>query len=298
MPSITTGSLRLPVVVSGVLLALAALVAGCADSTVEGLQQEVAQLRQDLNAATLALYRSRADTETLIGQLDRRSREQGVETNRQLGALAQRVDGLAADLARVAGRLDELTHRVEELGRGRPAPGGSAAPSGTASPGGATSPSAAAPPSGAAPVEPRSRTGPGPEQAFQAAYLDFTKGNYPLAVSGFREFARRFPDSPQADQAQYWVGEAYFSMGRASAGRGEADKARGELEQAVQEFRRVVLNYPKGGKVPGALYKEALALIDLNQPNVAASRLQYLLDNFPQSEEAPLARERLRSLRP
>jgi outer membrane protein assembly factor BamD (BamD/ComL family) len=29
---------------------------------------------------------------------------------------------------------------------------------------------------------------------------------------------------------------------------------------------------------------------------VAQARLQYLVDNFPQSEEAPLARERLKSL--
>ena len=280
MTDATTGSLRLPVVVSAALLLLGPLLGGCADSTVEGLQQEVAQLRQDLNAATLALHRSRGDTETLIGQLDRRSREQGAETTRQLGALSARVDGLAAELARVAGRLDQVSQRIEELGRARPAPGAGAPPA-----------------SGTPTVEPRSRTGPGPEQAYQAAYRDFTTGNFPLAVSGFRDFVRRFPDSPRTDEAQYMVGEAYFSMARASAGRGEADKARGELEQAVQEFRRVVLNYPKGGKVPGALYKEALALIDLKQPNVAATRLQYLLDNFPQSEEAPLARERLTSLK-
>jgi tol-pal system protein YbgF len=282
MPFRATGSLRLPVVVSSGLLLLAPLVvSGCADSTVEALQQEVAQLRQDLNAATLALHRSRGDTETLIGQLDRRSREQGAETGRQLGALSSRVDGLAAELARVAGRLDEVGQRVDALSRARSAPGAGAAA-----------------PSGAPPVEPRaSGGGPSPEQAYQAAYLDFTKGNFPLAVSGFREFVRRFPDSPLADQAQYWVGEAYFSMGRTSAGRGEADKARSELEQAVQEFRRVVLNYPKGGKVPGALYKEALALIELKQCKVAEARLRYLIDNFPQSEEAPLARERLSSLR-
>jgi TolA-binding protein len=48
--------------------------------------------------------------------------------------------------------------------------------------------------------------------------------------------------------------------------------------------------------VPTALYKEALALVELKQMKVAQARLQYLVDNFPQSEEAPLARERLKSL--
>ena len=48
--------------------------------------------------------------------------------------------------------------------------------------------------------------------------------------------------------------------------------------------------------MPTALYKEALALLELKQTRLAQTRLQYLLDNFPQSEEAPLAKERLANL--
>ena len=76
----------------------------------------------------------------------------------------------------------------------------------------------------------------------------------------------------------------------------QAEKAREALEQSVQEFRKVFVNYPRGAQVPTALYKEALALVELKQMKVARARLQYLVDNFPQSEEAPLARERLKSL--
>ena len=39
-----------------------------------------------------------------------------------------------------------------------------------------------------------------------------------------------------------------------------------------------------------------MALFELKQVKVAQARLQYLVDNFPQSEEAPLARERLKNL--
>ena len=85
-------------------------------------------------------------------------------------------------------------------------------------------------------------------------------------------------------------------MARASADGGRADQSKQELEQAVQEFRKVIVNYPRASKVPTALYKEALALVELKQMKVAKARLQYLVDNFPQSEEAPLARERLKSL--
>ena len=137
-----------------------------------------------------------------------------------------------------------------------------------------------------------------PQEAYQAAYLDFSKGRYALAIPEFREFIRRFPDSPLSDSAQYSIGESYFSMGRASATAGQADKSRQEMEQAVREFRKVLINYPRGSKVPAALYKEALALTELKQTTLAQARLQYLLDHFPQSEEAPLAKEQLAALKP
>ena len=105
------------------------------------------------------------------------------------------------------------------------------------------------------------------------------------------------PDFLIADDAQYWVGEAYFSLARGYGNAGQGDKAAQSLEQAVQEFKKVVANYPRGEKTPTALYKEALALIELKQPELAQSRLQYLVENFPQAAETPLARERLASLK-
>jgi tol-pal system protein YbgF len=253
-------------------------------------QQDVAQLRQELNALTLTVRRGRSDTDAALAQLDRRSREQSTETARQLSTLSARLDGLAADLGRITARLDEIAARAESAGRApstpRPAPGPTSTPAAPAPPA----------PAAATPAARPGAEGTTAEQAYKAAYLDFSKGSYPLAISGFREFLRRFPDSLLADKAQYWIGEAYFSLASASAGGGRAAQATREWEQAVQEFRRVVLNYPRAEKVPTALYKEGLALIELKQTRLARSRFKYLIDNFPQSEEAPLAKERLAAL--
>ena len=136
-----------------------------------------------------------------------------------------------------------------------------------------------------------------PEDIYQAAYIDFSKGSYQLAITNFREFIRRFPEHALAGNAQYWVGEAYFSLARGFTDASQADRAQEELGKAIQEFRKVVANYPRGEKTPAALYKEALALLELKQPQVAQARLQYLVDNFPQAEETPLARERLTVLK-
>src|SRR3989475_2943745 len=137
-----------------------------------------------------------------------------------------------------------------------------------------------------------------PQDIYQSAYLDFSKGSYALAIAGFREFLRRFPDQALAGAAQYWIGEAHFSLARGYANAGQTQQANEALEQAMQEFRKVLANYPRSDKAPASLYKEALVLFELNQPAVAQQRLQYLVETFPQSEEAALARERLSALRP
>jgi len=270
------GSLGLPAVVFWVVL-----LSGCASD--DSAQHDIAQLRQDLNAVNLAVHRSKGETETVVGQLDRRTREQAAENTKQLQTLSARLDSLTAELNSLSARLDELTQRLDTLSR--PAGGGSPPrPSPTPAP----TPS----PSGGG----RSSGGPSAEESYKAAYLDFSKGNYSLAIASFREFVRRFPDAPQADGAQYWIGESYVASARAAATQGQADKAKEALQQAVQEYRKVFVNYPRGAQVPTALYKEALALEELKQIKLAQARLQYLVDNFPQSQEAPLARERLKSL--
>jgi TolA-binding protein len=273
--AVTKGSLWLPLVFSVALTA-----AGCASGAEEAMQQDMAKMRKDLDALNLAVHRSRGETETVLGQLERRTREQSGESTRQLASMNAQIDRLTAELNRLSARLDELSQRLDSQSRPQGAPSGSRpAPLPTPAPGGARAPGDAT-----------------AEESYKTAYLDFTKGNYTLAIAEFREFVRRYPDAAQADAAQYWIGESYFSMGRTAASAGQAEKAREALEQSVQEFRKVFVNYPRGTQVPTALYKEALALVELKQMKVARARLQYLVDNFPQSEEAPLARERLKSL--
>jgi TolA-binding protein len=136
-----------------------------------------------------------------------------------------------------------------------------------------------------------------PQDLYQASYIDFSKGNYALAIDGFREFLRRYPDHAQASNAQYWIGEGYAALAQQHTNAGQTERATEALQRAVQEFRKVVANYPRGDRAPTALYKEALTLVELKQPALAQSRLQYLVDNFPQAEEVPLARERLAALK-
>ena len=261
------------------------------------------QLRGEVAAAQQAAQRARADAETAaLRAVDARLKTQGADGERDATALNRRLDGLATSLTELTSRVDELAARVDALGRqvrggtsgsGNVATATPRATPATPPPAGATSTPASPPPAGQRPTTSALQ----PQDIYQAAYIDFSKGSYALAMAGFREFLRRFPDHQLAGNAQYWIGEAYASQARAAANAGQADRVAPELEAAVQEYRKVLANYPRSEKAPTALYKEALALIELKQPAVAQQRLEYLVANFPQAEETPLARERLNSLK-
>ncbi len=289
---------------AGLLLA-ALLSGGCAsvsDVTGVATQQDLLEVRTELARVQKSAQQTKIDAESALAQLEKRQRDKAGEDQRRLEALLERLEGLSTGVTALAGRLDDLNTRTEALGRqlrGATAVPPPLPPTATARP---AAPAPTPPPS-APPVEPTPGSRPStnalqPQDIYQAAYIDFSKGSYPLAIAGFREFLRRYPDHALAGAAQYWIGEAHFSLARGYTNAGQAEKATEALEQAVQEFRKVQANYARSDKAATALYKEALALLDLKQPAVAQARLQYLVDNFPQAEEAPLARERLAALKP
>jgi tol-pal system protein YbgF len=307
------------------LLLAILLLGGCAhvqDVTGVATQQDLLQIQTDVTVAQQRAQRALGEAQAALAQAQRRERD--TDTEQRVAALNQRVEALTASVTTLSSQLDELNSKLDALSRqpraAAPVPTSvPRATAATATP--PTPPSSAAPPAApsaptvssttpstasapapipAAPeVASRPTTNPlQPQDIYQAAYLDFSKGNYPLAIAGFREFLRRFPDQALAGAAQYWIGEAQFALARGYANAGQAPQATEALEQAVQEFRKVLANYPRSDKAPASLYKEALVLIELKQSDAAQQRLQYLVETFPQSEESALARERLAALRP
>ena len=280
--------------------------AGVAEVAGTATQNDLMQLRADVTRVQLDLQRVRSDSERHAAGVDARLREDSGQSARQSQDIARRLEALTTTLTTLSARVDDLATRVDSLTRrvtAAPAPAPSRPPVAATPPTPTPAPTPPVPaPAPAAPPLPQVGARPStgalqPQDVYQAAYIDFSKGSYALAIAGFREFLRRYPDHELADNAQYWIGEAHFSVARTHANAGQSDKATQELERAVQEFRKVVANYPRGDKAPTALYKEALALVELKEPALAQARLQYLIENFPQAEETPLARERLTSLK-
>jgi len=292
----------------------AGVLAGCATPEPNpALRDDFARVRADLTRIEQAIQRSQAEVKADLQRADRQSAQTLTEIQRSIAQIGSRLDDLSRDTGRLQGRVDELRRRVDTLAlqfevAGPPPPaGGVRAPGPTPAP---ASPPVEAP---RAPTPPAATPGPSPgpataatpapggarqaEDLYQTAYIDYTRGNYNLAVAAFREFIRLYPSTELAEKAQYWIGESHFSLARDFQTKGDRTRATQEFERAVQEFRKVLINYPRGDRVPTAVYKEALALVELGQPTLAEARFQFLVDQFPSTEEAVKAKDELAKLR-
>jgi TolA-binding protein len=58
-----------------------------------------------------------------------------------------------------------------------------------------------------------------------------------------------------------------------------------------------VRTYPQSSRAPTALYKNALSMRKAGRTREARQALETLVQNYPRSDEAELAREQLRTLR-
>jgi TolA-binding protein len=276
---------------------VAALTACAASDPNPGLRDDFVRLRADLTRIEQSIQRGQADVKADLQQSERRTAQTLAELQRSVAQVGARMDDLGRDAAQLQGRIDDLRRRVDtlalqfEVAGPPPAVGGPGGRPPPAAPDASRSGSPATPPTASAAAT-RQAT-----ELYQTAYLDYTRGNYNLAVAAFKEFIRLYPETDLAEKAQYWIGEAHFSLARDLQSKGDRARATQEFERAVQEFRKVLIQYPRGDRVPSAVYKEALALIELGQSSLAEGRLQFLVDQFPFTEEAAKAKDELAKLR-
>ena len=104
-------------------------------------------------------------------------------------------------------------------------------------------------------------------------------GKFDAAIRSFQSFRSKYPNSVYADNAQYWLGEAYY--------------VKQEYGPANEAFVSMIQRYPDSPKVPDALLKSAY--IDYEQGNFGEARatLQQVLEQHPNASAASLARQRL-----
>lgn len=272
------------------LLALAALATlavlsgwGCVSTPTLELRQDVDALRAQVASLLESNERLEAEVEAL-----RQARSAPGLPSTDLAALDARIGSLEGQISALRQRLDDAQERmaafslevqsVRELALraqpprtapSRPPEGDLEAPAPTGEEGSST---------GLEDV----RTEASVEDSYSAAYADFTRGSYALAIAGFEEFLGKHPDSELSDNAQFWIAESHFSQG--------------DYDTAAAQYDLVIQRYPKGDRVPAAYLKMGLCLMETDRTAEGVVLLQHLIQTYPTSEEAALARDRLEGM--
>jgi tol-pal system protein YbgF len=115
--------------------------------------------------------------------------------------------------------------------------------------------------------------------AYQAAFTLLKEGQYDRSIAAFQKFLIVYPDSQLADNAQYWLGEAYY-----------VNKSFPEAEAA---FQRVIDKYPQSRKRPDALLKIGYCHYELKEWEAAKETLGKVSAQFSDTPAGHLAQQRL-----
>jgi len=219
------------------------------------------------------------DMDTRLGRVER------VVNNQSLVELSQRIDVLEAQLRELRGSAEELQNSSEavrkqqrdlysdldrRLGALEAAMKGSAA---SVDGRGASS---------GTPVTSGAAAGVSDQSAYARAFDALKAGDFNAAVTQFREFMSTYPSSGLLDNAQYWLGEAYYVTR--------------DYDSAATAFRNVGERWPQSRKAPDALLK--LGFTQYEQKHFAEARatLAQVTQRFPGTDAAKLAQDRLQKM--
>ncbi|MEK6561074.1 MAG: tol-pal system protein YbgF [Nitrospirota bacterium] len=122
-----------------------------------------------------------------------------------------------------------------------------------------------------------------PSELYNQSYKDYMSGNYDLAIEGFYNYLRQSPTGNLAPNALYWIGECYYS--------------KGDYGKAVTVFESVTIDYPKSDKIVSALLKMGYGYEKLKNNDMAKLYFKKVVEQFPYSPEASLAKVRLTDLK-
>jgi tol-pal system protein YbgF len=263
-----------------VLLAL--LAAGCA--TRADLVQQDHELRSMVQAQRKQITQIQHEVERLRADMEEgQGKHGGASGGDRLAALEQRV----ADLEHGPGGGTGTPPPVEVPPAAPPTETPKAPAVATAPPPPLAKPPVAGEEDGWRKEIAREQTTAGsvnvPERAEYLGLLDgLARQDCARTVPQLNSFAANHKESPLADNALYWAARCYA--------------LKGDQNQAVSKFYDVVTKYPKGDKAPSALLAQGLLFVDMGDTPDARLALSKLIRDYPNSEEAPRARQKLSEL--
>lgn len=190
---------------------------------------------------------------------------------------ANQVEGLRADVARLTGQIEVLTHSLDAAhkrqqdfyvdldNRLRKLESGTVT---------------------AAPQDPAAvKSDPQAEMRdYEAALGLFRASKFKEAQTAFETFLTTWPKAALLPNATYWLGSSLYQQK--------------QFAKAAEVYGKVPATWPNDPKAPDALLARANAQVEAKDVPGAIQSLQLLVDKYPSSPAAETARTRLKTLAP
>ena len=261
---------------TGILLAAilaAGGLAGCVSkSDIQLVQGEVSLLR----AETLRRDSSRAAQLDQVIQWQRQIMDSLAMTRRNVsqikGDMSQDLYNIQQQLVQLQELTGQSQQRLSELRtqlEARAAQNSDVAPAG---------PGPTAPGDTAQPAGPSSASA---DAMYEASLAQLRRGSTGTARLGLRELLRTYPTSTRAPDALYFIGQSFSAE---------------NPDSAAAYYSQVVDKYPTSARAPSALYNLGLLAERRKDTAKAKDAYQRVVQKYPQSDEAALARDRLKAL--
>ena len=124
---------------------------------------------------------------------------------------------------------------------------------------------------------------PEEKRAFEAALELFRNGDLPEARKSFAQFVNSFAGSGYMPSARFWLGNTQY------AGR--------DYKEAIANFSSMLKSAPQHARASEAMLSIANCQVELKETKAAIKTLEDLVQNYPDSEAASMAKERLKKLK-
>ena len=254
--------------IAGLLLATALprpAAAGLFDD--EEARRQIVELRNQIDRTAQQLKDTREQANARIDKLEPALKAQ-ID-------LANQIEGLRAELAKLRGQLEVLSNDVDatqkrqkdfyvdldsRLRR--------------------LEAKAAEAPKPAAAEEPPKPDAAAITREYEAALNLFKQSKYKEALGSFESFLKAHPGDALAPSAQYWVGNSHYALR--------------DCKKAIDAQQAVIRQWPESPKVPDAWLAIATCQQDQGEAKAARKSLETVVAKYPDSPAADKARQRLK----
>ncbi len=124
---------------------------------------------------------------------------------------------------------------------------------------------------------------PGPNALFQVAREQMMQGSNAAARQAFQDLITKYPKADVAPDAEFYIAETYA-----------ADK---NMSAADSVYAQVASQYSGSPRAATAIYKRAVAALGAGHDSKARDLFNQLIKKYPRSDEAALARDRVKTIK-